>query len=147
MGPDLRQGAEFWFGEFGIGGMSFGQPTLQRVVFYAPPRVLTEVEATQKRRALEPGIDFGFGLLPWRVGRASLRNGGEDRMKHHIMIALGLLMGVLFAFRMADAILEPGLGGREAYLAGGLLIAAYLTYSGWREWRAFKAQKGPSDEA
>lgn len=66
-------------------------------------------------------------------------------MKHHIMIALGLLMAVLFAFRMADALGEPGIGGREAYLAGGLLIAAYLVYSGWLEWKAAKANRPPKD--
>jgi threonine/homoserine/homoserine lactone efflux protein len=68
-------------------------------------------------------------------------------MKHHIMIALGILMALLFAFRMANALIEPGLGFRELYLAGGLLIAGYLMYSGWREWRAFKAEKPGSDEA
>lgn len=68
-------------------------------------------------------------------------------MKHHIMIALGILMAILFAFRMANALIEPGFGFRELYLVGGLLIAGYLMYSGWREWRAAKATKSDGEEA
>lgn len=56
-------------------------------------------------------------------------------MKHHIMIALGLLMAVIFGYRAAMALLEPGLGVREAYLLGGLVIAAWLIFSGLKERR------------
>ena len=53
-------------------------------------------------------------------------------MKHHIMLALGLLMAGLFAFRMANALVAPGLGLAELYHAGGLLIAAALLFQGWK---------------
>lgn len=56
-------------------------------------------------------------------------------MKHHIMIALGLLMTVIFGYRMADAILTPGLGGLELYLAGGLILAGWLIFAGLKERR------------
>ena len=54
-------------------------------------------------------------------------------MKSHIMIALGLLMAVVFSYRLANAVLEPGFGGRELYLFGGIIIAATLIFSGLRE--------------
>lgn len=56
-------------------------------------------------------------------------------MKHHIMIALGLLMGVVFSFRLANALLAPGLGVSEVYLLGGIVIAALLIFFGLRERR------------
>ncbi len=56
-------------------------------------------------------------------------------MKHHIMIALGLLMCVLFAYQGALALLTPGWGLQEAYIAGGLLLAGGLIRSGLVEWR------------
>ena len=56
-------------------------------------------------------------------------------MKHHIMIALGLLMGVVFSFRLANALLAPGLGILELYLFGGIIIAALLIFFGLRERR------------
>lgn len=56
-------------------------------------------------------------------------------MKHHIMIALGLLMAAIFGFRMANALLAPGLGVQEAYLLGGLVIAAWLILAGLKERR------------
>lgn len=56
-------------------------------------------------------------------------------MKHHIMISLGILMGVVFAFRAAFAILEPGLGVRDAYLLGGLILSGWLIMGGIAEWR------------
>lgn len=55
-------------------------------------------------------------------------------MKHHIMIALGLLMCVVFAYRGAIALLAPGFGFEEVYIAGGLLIAGWLIRSGLMEW-------------
>ncbi|MEO1662192.1 MAG: hypothetical protein AAFR51_14475 [Pseudomonadota bacterium] len=56
-------------------------------------------------------------------------------MKHHIMIALGLLMAAIFSFRLADAVLTPGLGLSELYLAGGIVIAAWLLLAGLKERR------------
>ena len=50
-------------------------------------------------------------------------------MKHHIMLALGILLGLVFAVRLAVAILQPGLGFREVYLAGGLVLSAWLMLS------------------
>ncbi|NQY40638.1 MAG: hypothetical protein HRT80_11125 [Henriciella sp.] len=54
-------------------------------------------------------------------------------MKSHIMIALGLLMGVVFSYRLANALLVPGFGWLELYLFGGIVIAAALTFGGLRE--------------
>jgi len=56
-------------------------------------------------------------------------------MKHHIMISLGLLMCIVFAYRGAIALPASGLGPEEAYIAGGLLIAGGLIRSGLVEWR------------
>lgn len=68
-------------------------------------------------------------------------------MKHHIMISLGILMGVTFAFRAASAILEPGLGVREAYLLGGLILSGWLITGGIAEWRhASKSRKPPGTD-
>ncbi|MEO1188535.1 MAG: hypothetical protein AAFW60_05635 [Pseudomonadota bacterium] len=63
-------------------------------------------------------------------------------MKHHIMIALGLLMAAIFSFRLANALLSPGLGMSELYLFGGIVIAAALIFSGLKERRHARA---PSD--
>lgn len=52
------------------------------------------------------------------------------------MIALGLLMAILFSYRGAQALLEPGLGFSELYCAGGLVLAGWLIFSGVQEWRA-----------
>ena len=56
-------------------------------------------------------------------------------MKHHIMIAMGLLMGAVFSFRFANAILAPGFGISEIYLFGGIVIAAALIFFGLKERR------------
>lgn len=56
-------------------------------------------------------------------------------MKHHIMISLGLLMTLIFAFQGASALLEPGLGLREAYIAGGLILAGWLIFGGIAEMK------------
>ncbi|MEM9572221.1 MAG: hypothetical protein AAF996_12215 [Pseudomonadota bacterium] len=56
-------------------------------------------------------------------------------MKHHIMIALGLLMAAVFSFRLANAISVPGWGIAELYLAGGIVIASTLIYLGLKERR------------
>lgn len=66
-------------------------------------------------------------------------------MKHHIMIALGLLMAVVFGYRMANAILEPGLGLLEIYLAGGLVLAAWLIFGGLKERRAVRNETSKID--
>ncbi|MEL7540708.1 MAG: hypothetical protein AAGJ51_07375 [Pseudomonadota bacterium] len=51
------------------------------------------------------------------------------------MIALGLLMAMVFSFRLANALLAPGWGLLELYLFGGILIAAILIFSGLKERR------------
>lgn len=61
-------------------------------------------------------------------------------MKHHLMIALGLLMAAVFSYRLANALLTPGLGISELYLAGGVLIAAVLIFSGLKERRHVRDQ-------
>ena len=54
-------------------------------------------------------------------------------MKSHIMIALGLLMAAVFSYRLANALLAPGIGWLELYLFGGIIIAAALIFGGLRE--------------
>lgn len=66
-------------------------------------------------------------------------------MKHHIMIALGLLMALVFGFRLANALAAPGLGGVELYLLGGLVIAGALIFFGLRERRAAREVKERDD--
>lgn len=56
-------------------------------------------------------------------------------MKHHLMIALGLLMAAVFSYRFANALLVPGWGALELYLAGGVVIAAGLIFFGLKERR------------
>lgn len=67
-----------------------------------------------------------------RINRSTER----EKMKHHIMIALGLLMAVIFCFRMANALVAPGIGFFELYLLGGIFIAGWLIFSGLKERRA-----------
>ncbi|MEL7111252.1 MAG: hypothetical protein AAGJ68_15255 [Pseudomonadota bacterium] len=65
-------------------------------------------------------------------------------MKHHIMISLGLLMAVVFSFRLAHALLQPGWGFSELYLFGGIVIAAILIFAGLQEHR--QARDTPQDQ-
>lgn len=60
----------------------------------------------------------------------------RETMKHHIMIAVGLLMAVIFCFRMANALVAPGIGFFELYLLGGIFLAGWLIFSGLKERRA-----------
>lgn len=66
-------------------------------------------------------------------------------MKHHIMIALGLLMAAVYSFRLANVLLEPGLGGAELYLSGGVLLAALLIFFGLKERRAARESSQDRD--
>lgn len=66
-------------------------------------------------------------------------------MKHHIMIALGLLMAAIFSFRLANALLSPGLGLSELYLFGGIVIAAALIFGGLRDRRRMR-ESDPTQE-
>ena len=61
-------------------------------------------------------------------------------MKHHLMIALGLLMAVMFSYRLANAILAPGMGLLELYLLGGIILAAALIFGGLKERRHVREQ-------
>ncbi|MAI89595.1 hypothetical protein [Ponticaulis sp.] len=54
-------------------------------------------------------------------------------MRVHAVLSIGILMLVIFAYRAANALLEPGLGVRELYILGGLIIAGWMTYSGSSE--------------
>ncbi|MCI4645616.1 MAG: hypothetical protein MRY64_12625 [Hyphomonadaceae bacterium] len=56
-------------------------------------------------------------------------------MKHHIMIALGLLMLVVFTIQAVEAFQAPGLGLREVYVLGGFVLSAWLIRSGFNEWK------------
>lgn len=64
-------------------------------------------------------------------------------MKHHIMIAFGLLMAIVYSYRMANALMAPGLGVSELYLAGGLVIAAWLIFAGLKERRHARSKSKP----
>lgn len=66
-------------------------------------------------------------------------------MKHHLMIALGLLMAAVFSYRFANAVLVPGWGLSELYLLGGILIAALLIFSGLKERRHARDQAQGND--
>lgn len=60
-------------------------------------------------------------------------------MKHHIMIALGLLMAGIFSYQAAFALQSPGLGLWELYLLGGLILAAAIIRKGLIERRLAKS--------
>lgn len=62
-------------------------------------------------------------------------------MKAHVMLALGLLLGAVFALRLAMAVAAPGFGWNEAYLAGGVALSAWLVMGGIAEWRHARALK------
>ena len=66
-------------------------------------------------------------------------------MKHHLMIALGLLMAAIFSFRFANAVLVPGWGLSELYLLGGIVIGGLLIFSGLKERRQARDQ-APSED-
>ncbi len=68
-------------------------------------------------------------------------------MKHHAMISLGLVLGIAFAMRLARAILSPGLGIAEAYLAGGMVLSVWLIVGGLAEWRHVRAKRAGRDES
>ncbi len=67
-------------------------------------------------------------------------------MKHHIMIALGILMALIFSYRLANAVIAPGLGFSELYLAGGIVIAGWLITSGLKERRDARRKSQDADE-
>lgn len=56
-------------------------------------------------------------------------------MKHHIMISLGLLLGALFSYRLANALTQSPLGLWHLYLLGGVVLASWLIYAGLKERR------------
>ena len=51
-------------------------------------------------------------------------------MKHHIMLVVGLVMAAIFAFQGAVALMTPGFGVWEAYIAGGLVLAGLILRKG-----------------
>ncbi len=54
-------------------------------------------------------------------------------MRAHLTLAFGLLLAAIFAWRGANAILEPGIGLSEAYVLGGLVFAGWFMFSGSRD--------------
>ena len=62
-------------------------------------------------------------------------------MKHHFMISLGLLLLLVFSYRGALALIEPGIGFSEAYLAGGLILSGWLIKGGIAEWRFARRER------
>ena len=57
------------------------------------------------------------------------------------MISLGVLLLLVFLYREALAIIEPGIGISKAYLAGGLILSAWLTKGGIAEWRFARRER------
>lgn len=49
-------------------------------------------------------------------------------------------MAAIFSFRLANALLAPGIGVFELYLFGGIVIAAALIFFGLKERRHVRAQ-------
>ncbi|MBL4869695.1 MAG: hypothetical protein JKX72_01940 [Robiginitomaculum sp.] len=56
-------------------------------------------------------------------------------MKHHLMIAIGLILTIIFIIRAAAALAEPGLGIREIYVAGGFVFCGVILWRGVRDLR------------
>lgn len=56
-------------------------------------------------------------------------------MRHHLFIALGLILAAIFAWRVNDALATPGAGVYEFYIAGGFLLSALLIWRGVQLWR------------
>ncbi len=54
-------------------------------------------------------------------------------MRAHLTLAFGLLLAAIFAYRGANAILEPGFGLSELYVFGGLVFAGWFTFAGSRD--------------
>jgi len=57
-------------------------------------------------------------------------------MKAHLFIAAGLLVAAIFLIRGLEALAEPGLGFKEAYILGGFAIAGLLIRFGIKERNA-----------
>ena len=63
-------------------------------------------------------------------------------MRAHLTLAFGFLLAAIFAYRGANALLEPGFGLSELYVLGGLIFAGWFMFSGSREILArSKAEK------
>lgn len=56
-------------------------------------------------------------------------------MKHHIMIAFGILLAGIFLMQGMSALVEPGLGLRELYIVGGFVFSGLIIRNGLRERR------------
>jgi len=65
-------------------------------------------------------------------------------MKKHVMLSLGILLAILFGFRTVLALLKPGIGNKEAYLVGGLVLAGWLIKGGLSEMRYAREQSKQS---
>lgn len=53
-------------------------------------------------------------------------------MRDHLTLAFGFLLAAVFAYRGANALLDPGLGWAELYVSGGLVFAGWFIFSGSR---------------
>ena len=53
-------------------------------------------------------------------------------MKHHLFIAVGILLFLIFLQQGLDAVAAPGLGLRELYVFGGFVFAGLLIRLGLR---------------
>lgn len=62
-------------------------------------------------------------------------------MKQHIMLALGILLLAIFFGQGYLALMEPGWGLKEAYVAGGLFLAGWLIKGGFTEMKHAKNRK------
>ncbi len=55
-------------------------------------------------------------------------------MRKHVYTVFGLIMLVIFLWRMAEALRTPGIGLPEAYAAGGIVLALIMSGLGLRMW-------------
>ena len=56
-----------------------------------------------------------------------------EAMKHHVFIAFGLTLGLIFVFQGLDAIRSPGMGLNEIYVLGGFIFSGLLIRQGLKD--------------
>lgn len=67
-------------------------------------------------------------------------------MRAHLLLAIGLLILTIFAYRGANALMEPGIGWNELYVLGGLILGGWISFSGSSELLARRREARASAE-